>query len=728
MPDRRPDMFEILGRFVVQRARWILVVGVLALIAGGVVGATAFSKMQPGGQQDPNAQSSTAQTQLADKFGADTDYVFMIEAKQGTVDGAAVATIGRDLARRLAADQRLTNVVSYWDTGSPAMRSADGTAAVVLAGNVDKDATDKEKSAASIVETYRADGPVARIQVGGGTAIFHSITKQIGKDLGLAEAVAVPLILALLVLAFGNVVAALLTQVVGGIAILGTFTELSILGSVTDVSIYAVNLTTGLGLGLAVDYGLLMVSRFRERRAAGAEPDDAVIAAVSTAGRTIAFSAATVVAALSALVIFPQYFLRSFAYGGIGVVAISAVAAVVVLPALLTVLGARTDAWRVPGVRGIRGDATPFWAGVAGFAMRRPLLAGVPVVAVLLLAAAPLLHVQFGTPDDRVLPTSTEVRQVGDAMRDDFGGGDVNALSVITETGVAAAPLADYARTLSRVDHVTQVESSAGTFVHGELTASTPADARFARPDAQRLTVLTDLDRNSSAARDLVDRVRDVPGPAGVNALVGGQVAELRDGLASIGAKLPIAIGWIVVTTFVLLFLFTGSIVQPLRALVSNVLSLAATLGLMVFVFQQGHLSGLIGFTPAPLDVSMLLLLFCITFGLSMDYEVFVISRIKELHDRGASTKEAVIEGLARTGRLVTTAAALISISFLAFTSSDVRFIQFFGLGAGLAILIDATLVRGVLVPVAMRLLGRAAWYAPKPLRLAYGRLGLAEA
>lgn len=721
-------MFERLGNFVVHRARWILVVGVLALIAGGVVGATAFSKMQPGGQQDPNAQSSAAVTQLADKFGTDTDYVFLVEAKQGTVDGAAAATIGRDLARRLAADQRLTNVVSYWDTGSPAMRSGDGTAAVVLAGTVDKDATDKEKSAASIVETYRADGPVAQIKVGGGTAIFHSITTQIGKDLGLAEAVAVPLILALLVLAFGNVVAALLTLVVGGIAILGTFTELSILGSVTDVSIYAVNLTTGLGLGLAVDYGLLMVSRFRERRAAGAEPDDAVIAAVSTAGRTIVFSAATVVAALSALVIFPQYFLRSFAYGGIGVVAISAIAAVVVLPALLAVLGVRTDAWRVPGVRGIRGDATPFWAAVAGFAMRRPLLAGVPVVAVLLLAAAPLLHVQFGTPDDRMLPTSTEVRQVGDAMRDDFGGGDVNALSVITETGIAAAPLADYARTLSRVEHVTQVDSSAGTFVHGELTASTPADARFARPDAQRLTVLTDLDRNSSAARDLVDRVRELPGPAGAHALVGGQVAELRDSLASIGAKLPIAIGWIVVTTFILLFLFTGSIVQPLRALLSNVLSLAATLGLMVFVFQQGHLSGLLGFTPAPLDVSMLLLLFCITFGLSMDYEVFVISRIKELHDRGASTKEAVIEGLARTGRLVTTAAALISISFLAFTSSNVQFIQFFGLGAGLAILIDATLVRGVLVPVAMRLLGRVAWYAPMPLRLAHRRFGLAEA
>lgn len=434
-------MFERLGRFTVRHARWILVVGVFALLAGGVVGATAFSKMQPGGQEDPHAQSSAATSRLADKFGADTDYVFLIGAKTGTVDDTGVADLGRDLVHRLAADSRLTNVVSYWETGSPAMRSADGTAAVILAGSSAKAAADKEKDAEAIVEDYRADGPVAQIRIGGSSAIFHSITEQIGKDLGLAEAVAVPLILALLVLAFGNVIAALLTLVVGGIAILGTFAELAILGSVTDVSIYAVNLTTGLGLGLAVDYGLLMVSRFRERRAAGAEPSDAVVAAVSTAGRTIVFSAATVVAALSALVIFPQYFLRSFAYGGIGVVGISALAAVVVLPALLVVLGARTDAWRVPGVRGIRGDATPFWAGVAGFAMRRPALAGVPVVAVLLLAAAPLLNVQFGTPDDRVLPTSAEVRQVGDAMRDDFGGGDANALSVVTTAGVAAGRL-----------------------------------------------------------------------------------------------------------------------------------------------------------------------------------------------------------------------------------------------------------------------------------------------
>ncbi len=615
----------------------------------------------------------------------------------------------------------------FWQTGPRGLRAASATAAVILAGNADPD-TEDHSAASGIIADYRSAGPVAQVQVGGTDPTFEAITEQIGKDLGLAEGIAVPLILALLVLAFGNVVAALLTLLTGGIAILGTFAELSVLGSLTDVSIYAVNLTTALGLGLAVDYGLLMVARFRERRAAGATTDEAVVGAVATAGRTIVFSAATVVAALSSLVIFPQYFLRSFAYAGIGVVAISALAAVLTLPALLAVLGDRSDAWRIRGVRGIRGDAAPFWAAVARTATRRPLLTGVPVVLILLLAAAPLLGVRFGTPDDRVLPTTTEVRQVGDAMRTEFGGGEANALSVVIGAAVPAQPLADYAAQLSRVEHVTRVDSAAGTFVAGRPVATSPADLRFARPDAQRLEVHTGLDRNSTEARELVDRVRAVPEPAGATALVGGQVAELRDSLSAIGSRLPIAVGWIVATTFVLLFLFTGSVVQPVRALLSNALSLAATLGLMVFVFQDGHLSGLLGFTPAPLDVSMLLLLFCITFGLSMDYEVFVVSRIKEVHDRGADTETAVIEGVARTGRLVTTAAALISISFLAFVSSDVRFIQFFGLGAGLAILIDATLVRGVLVPVAMRLLGPAAWFAPRPLRVVHRRFGLAEA
>src|SRR5690606_22565490 len=415
------QMFDNLGRFIVPRGRWVLVASVLALVAGAALGVSAFAKMDSGGQQDPNAESSRAAAALTEHFGAGTDYVFLVRAVDGDVDSPETAAFGRELTRELAADPRLTDIVSYWETGAPAMRATDGAAAVILAGDPDPGSTDE---AEQIIADYRADGPVALVQVGGFEPTFHAISTQIGQDLGMAEGIAVPIILTLLVLAFGNVVAAALVLLTGGIAILGTFAELSVLGSLTDVSIYAVNLTTALGLGLAVGCGLLMVSRLRERRAGGASTGDAVVAAVAASGRTIAFSAATVVAALSSLVIFPQYFLRSFAYAGIGVVAISALAAVLTLPALLVVLGDRSDALRVPGVRGLRGDAAPFWAGVARTAMRRPLLTGLPVVLILLLAAAPLAGVRFGTPDDRALPTSVEARQVGDAMRTEFAGGE----------------------------------------------------------------------------------------------------------------------------------------------------------------------------------------------------------------------------------------------------------------------------------------------------------------
>ncbi len=700
-------MFERLGRFVVRHARWVLVGSAIALVVGAVLGVTAFTKLQDGGQEDPGAESTRAAVLLEEKFGGQTDYLFLVPAEGPT---------GPELTAKLQADRRLTNVASYWSTNSPAMKSKDGSQAIVVASDADPDQDPKP-----IIADYRSD----QVRVGGPAATFEAVSDQIGADLALAESIVIPLTLVLLVLAFGNVVAALLTLVIGGISIMGTFAELSVLGSFTDVSVYAVNMTTALGLGLAMDYGLLLIARHRERRESGDSTDAAVVFAVSTAGRTIAFSAATVAVALAALVIFPPYFLRSFAYAGIGVVLISALAALIALPALLAVLGPRVDAWRIPGVRGIHGEATQLWARIARFAMRKPVLVGVPVVAILLLAAAPLLGVKFGTPDDRVLPTSVQARQVGDAMRNNFAGADVNALTVVTTTG---ADVGEYASRLSLLPNVAQVDSSAGTFEKGTRLALSPADARFGRGDAQQLSVVTNLDPASDAARTLVDDVRAVAPPAGAEALVGGEMAVLRDSLASIGAHLPVAVGWIVATTVVLLFLFTGSIMQPLRALVLNALSLGATLGVMVLIFQEGYLSGLLGFTPAPLDVSMLLLLFCVTFGLSMDYEVFVVSRIKELHDRGLDTEEAVVQGLARTGRLVTTAAGLISISFFAFVTSDVRFIQFFGLGTGLAIIIDATLVRGVLVPVAMRWLGKAAWYAPTPLRAVHRKVALVDA
>jgi RND superfamily putative drug exporter len=351
----------------------------------------------------------------------------------------------------------------------------------------------------------------------------------------------------------------------------------------------------------------------------------------------------------------------------------------------------------------------------------------VPVIAVLLLIASPLLHASAGTPDDRVLRTSAESRQVGDVLRTQFAGDTSTALQLVTATPVGRSAIADYARHLSTLPDVARVQASTGDYAHGTSAGANPADAALAAPTAQRLTVIASADPRSAAAQRLVRTVRTAVPPAGATVLVGGPTAELVDTKHAIGFRLPVAAAWIALATFLVLFLFTGSVLQPLRSLMFNLLTLAATLGVMVWIFQDGHLSSFLHFTPLPLDTSMLVLLFCISFGLSMDYEVFVLSRIKEQHDAGSSDADAVITGLTRTGRIVTTAAALMAVSFLAFGVSTVSFLQLFGLGAGFAVLIDATLVRGVLVPAAMRLLGRAAWYAPAPLCRLYRRVAVAD-
>jgi RND superfamily putative drug exporter len=331
------------------------------------------------------------------------------------------------------------------------------------------------------------------------------------------------------------------------------------------------------------------------------------------------------------------------------------------------------------------------------------------VLAGLLVMAVPLAGIELGTPDDRVLPTSASSRQAGDVLRSSFAGDGTHPIQVVTTSTVPEAELSSYATRLGELPGVVRVDPRAGR-------------------DADLVSVVTDLDPMSADARALVDDVRDIPAPAGTEALVGGASAELHDQMTGIGDRLPLVAGWLVLTTAVILFLFTGSVVQPLRALVLNAVGLGATLGAMVWVFQDGHLSGALGFTPQPMDSSMMVLLFCVAFGLSMDYEVFVMSRIKEMRDRGMANDEAMVHGLAHTGRIVSTAAALIAISFFAFLVSSVSFIQFFGLGTGLAILIDATLVRGVLLPASIRLLGERSWWAPRPLRALHRRVGLSEA
>ena len=713
-------MLKRLATFVVRHARLVLVAWVVVLAAVAFVGFGAFSKLQTGGFDDPDSESTSAAELLEQRFGGESDLVFVVRAETGTVDEELAAAAGAALTERLAADRELSHVTSYWVTGARSMKSEDGTQALVVANIADGDS-------AVIAERYAGDAGTVDVVVGGPAMAEDDIEQQVGADLALAESIAVPLILVLLIVAFGSVVAALLPLAVGAIAIMGTFGELSVLGSATDVAIYAINLTTALGLGLGIDYALLMVSRYREELAAGHSVPDAVVRTTETAGRTILFSGLAVAAALAALLVFPLYFLRSFAYAGVGVVAIAVAGALIALPALLAVLGTRVNAGSLPWLRRPRGAAAPFWGRLATRVMRRPLLACGAVVALLVAAALPLLSVQFGTPDDRVLPTSAASRQVGDAVRDTFASNDTTAIDVVTTGPVDAAPLAEYASRLSTLSAVDRVDSSAGSFVDGDLVELSPGRAAFSTQASERLAVVTTADAKSQPAKDLVGAVRGIANPDGVEALVGGASAALVDSLTAVGDRLPLAIAWVVLTTFIVLFLFTGSIVQPLRALVCNALTLGATLGIMVLVFQEGFGSSVLGFTPQPLDMSMLVLLFCIAFGLSMDYEVFVISRIKERHDGGADVEEATIHGLAHTGRIVTTAAALIAVSFFAFLVSEISFLQLFGLGAGLAILIDATLVRGVLVPASMKLLGERSWYSPVGLRRIHARVGLAE-
>ncbi|MFD6892685.1 MMPL family transporter [Streptomyces sp. NPDC059957] len=692
------------GVFVTRRPGLVLFAALAFLALSVVFGAQATGRLKTQGYDDPRSQSSRAARVAAEHLGASPNLIVVAEARGGSVDGPAARREGEDLTRRLTARPHVSAVTSYWAGGAAELRSRDGRAAMLVA-HVDGEGEELGARAERLSEELTAPGsPDAALTVHvGGSALTDAELQDIAEsDLKRAEAVVLPGTLILLILAFGSVVAAALPLLIGVLAIAGTLLVLSVLGSVTDVSVFALNLTTALGLGLGIDYGLLIVSRFREELAAGYLPRTAAIRTVRTAGHTIAFSAATVSAALATLLVFPPYFLRSFAYAGIAVVAIAAVSAVTVLPALLTLLGKRVNAWPVPWRRRARtGSGSRFWEGLARIVVRRPLLAALPVIGLLVVLAAPFAHAGFATPDDRALPTSAASRQTGDLLRDafDMRGADALTLSV---TGTAPRSAGeDYVRRLSALPHVAQVSRVAG-----------PADDGLAQ-----FSVVPRVDPRSRAAQQLVHDVRETPAPAGTEVLVGGPSAVLVDAKDTVGDRIPLALALITVTTFVLLFGFTRSLLLPLKAIALNALSLTAVLGAMVWIFQTGHLSGLLGFTPGPLSTTMPVLLFCILFGLSVDYEVFVLARIKEARDAGEDNTDSIVTGIARTGGIVTTAGALLAFTLLSFGSSQVSLLQFFGIGAGLGVLLDATLVRGVLVPALMRLAGGLNWWAPKALR-----------
>ena len=740
-------MLERLARFLLRRRWAVLAATLVVVVAAGAFGGSAITRLKSGGFDDPGAESTRAAKVLADEFGTgDPNLVLLVTAKGGDVDDPAVAAAGEALTTRLAAEPDLAQVVSYWATGAPALKSTDGSQALVL-GRITGDEEDLDERAAALTGAYARDDPALRVQVGGQAQVFREVGEQVESDLARAEAIAVPITLLLLVLVFASAVAGALPLAVGGFAIVGTLLVLRVLAEVTDVSIYALNLTTALGLGLAIDYSLFIVSRYREELRAGREPADALVVTMGTAGRTVLFSAATVAVSLLALLVFPLYFLRSFGYAGIAVVALAAIGALVVLPALLAVLGRRVDRLRLPIGRrraaaavATREPGAGLWHRIATSVMRRPVPIALAVVAFLVLLGSPFLGVRFGLPDDRVLPAGAEGRQVAEAVRANFAADESSALSVVARgIGDPAAHLADidsYAAALSRLDGVDRVDALTGSYTAGQRLqgplptgdgAVPPEARRFAAADGTWLSVVGSVEPYSAAGEDLVAAVRHLDAPLG--AQVTGPSAQLVDTKASLFGNLPAAGAIIALVTFALLFLMTGSVVIPVKALVLNLLSLTAIYGAMVFIFQDGHLAGVLGFTPTgTIDTSMPVLLFCIAFGLSMDYEVFLLSRIKEEHDRTGDNVAAVAVGLERTGPIVTTAAALLAIVFVAFATSEVSFLKLFGIGTALAILVDATLIRALLVPAFMRLAGRANWWAPAPLRRLHARVGLREA
>lgn len=698
-------MYPRAGVFVTRRPRFVLFAALAFLLLSVALGAGSTGRLKTQGYDDPRSESSRAAQVAAERLGASPNLVVVARVRGGYVDDPAARSAGEGLTGRLAARPHVSAVTSYWTGGAAELRSRDGHAAMLLAhvdGEGEELAERVERLRDELTAPAASTSGSLSVHAGGPALVDAELQDIAESDLKRAEAVVLPGTLLLLVLVFGSVVAAALPLLIGVLAIAGTLLILSVLGAVTDVSVFALNLTTALGLGLGIDYGLLIVSRFREELAAGYRPRNAAVRTVRTAGHTILFSAATVSAALATLLVFPPYFLRSFAYAGIAVVAIAAVSAVTVLPALLTLLGNRVNAWPVPWRRRVHaGSRSRFWEGLARIVVRRPLVAALPVIGLLVLLSGPFAHATFATPDDRALPLSTAGRQTGDLVREEFDMKGAGALNVVM-AGTASAPeRAEYARRLSSLPQVGQVTEVVGPVGEGPV----------------RLSVVPLVDPRSDAAQQLVRDVRGAVAPAGTEVLVGGPSAVLVDAKATVADRLPLALSVITLTTFVLLLGFTRSLLLPLKAIALNALSLTAVLGAMVWIFQSGHLHQLLGFTPGPLSTTMPVLLFCIVFGLSVDYEVFVLARIKEAHEAGQDDAAAIVTGISRTGGIVTTAGALLAFTLLSFGTSRVSLLQFFGIGAGLGVLLDATLVRGVLVPALMRLAGGLNWWAPRVLK-----------
>ena len=690
---------------MIRRPKLVVVLAAIAFIAAGAYGGGVADHLASYGDEDPASESVRASERYGQASGEDAAIgVVALVRLPGAVGDAASQRRVEAVERTLAREPAVARTESYYDTRSPAMVSRDRRATWVSARF--KAGADEDAAAERLEVAFAGRGYVT---LGGSEIAEAQVGEQVEKDLQRAELLAFPFLFLLSLLFFRSAVAALLPLLVGGLSIVFTFVGLRLANEAFDVSIFALNLTTGMGLGLAIDYSLFIVSRFREELARGGGKEAAMRRTLATAGRTVLYSSLTVAAALAALLVFPQRFLYSMGLGGSMVALIAAAVALVVLPAVLLLLGERVNALAPKRLRrAAEREARPaeegMWYRLSRFVMRRPGRIALVTAVLLVAMGIPFLGIKFTTVDASVLPADHSARVVNDALARDFPADTSSPLTVVASRSEAPG-IASAARELRNVRAVSPPRALDRDTAAVEVVPRTPA--------------------LSDATKDLVGDLRALPGDGQVR----GQAAHFLDLQDSLRSHMPLALAIVVLATLIVLFLMTGSVVLPLKALIMNVLTLSAAFGLLVLIFQDGRFEGLLDYTSqGALEQTQPILLFAVAFGLSTDYGVFLLSRIKEARDNGMSNRESVAVGLERTGRIVSAAALLFSVAIGAFATSEIIFIKQVGLGTAFAVLLDATLIRALLVPSLMELLGEWNWWAPKPLARLHGRLGLREA
>ena len=686
-------MFDRIANLSTRHAKATLLLTTLLTVIAFGVGTQLFGKLQTGGYSDPNSDSWKATSIIHDTFKErEPQVVLIVDAMNQNINTVDGLSLEKSVANVLGVERTL----SYWRANkNPAFLSKDGHAAYIFVYISSKNPSDIEKVSAQIQAKFDGVQGSVRIYATGFGIFAHSANEVTKKDLAKSESLAIPITFILLFIVFGSLIASATPLLIAGIAIGGAFFAMWLVSLLTDVSIFGLNLITGLGTGLGIDYSLLIVNRFREELHAGASVDDAVSRTVHSAGRTVFFSGLTVAVTLGSLVIFPQYFLKTFGYAAITVVISAIVGALIPLPALLKILGHKVDKY-VIRKSGITPKADGRWSAVARFVMARPKRVLVATLIIITVLIWPITSVKFSQVDERTLPKSDKAFIAAQVQKERFNGNFSMPIEIVAPSSADLSEQLSKLASLPNIVMVTQPKV-VGEYQKAQAISSIPART----PDGEAQ----------------IEKVRSQAWPTGT--LIGGVAADYTDAQNGIKTHLPIVAVWVILAVLILLFLFTGSILLPIKAIILNAISLGAMIGILTWVFIDGNLSWLVGdFTnTGTIDTSMLVLIAVTTFGLSMDYELFLLSRIKEEHDAGRNTIDSVAFGLQKSARIITAAAMLLAVVFATFLISGVTMIKMLGFGVAFAILIDATIVRALLVPALMRLFGERNWWAPKSLK-----------